>query len=188
MSDFAIETARLTLREWRDTDLDALHRLCTDPAVMATIGPLLDRAAARAFLAKLQNRARQTGHTFWALERRSDARVLGFTGIARSEVPAIAGALEIGWRLGSEYWGQGFAREAAEASLDWSAKERPGEQVVAITAVINSRSRGLMERLGMRRLTDRDFDHPSVPEGNPLRPHVVYAIDPSFRVAGDLRG
>ena len=178
MAEFRFETERLVLRDWREEDCDDLHALCRDPAVMATIGPVMDREEARAFLARLDARARDAGHTVWALERKSDGRVIGFTGIVRSIVPAIAGELEIGWRLASDCWRQGLAREAAEASLGWAAEHRPGERVVAITAVINTRSRALMERLGTMREPHRDFDHPAIEDSDPLRPHVVYSIDP----------
>lgn len=176
-SAFRLETARLILRDWRDEDLDALHALCSDPLVMATIGPPQDREMARAGLGRLMARATRDGHTFWALERKADRRMIGFCGLARGTVPLIEDHIEIGWRLASDCWGQSYAREAAEASLDWMARHRPGEPVCAITSVGNVRSRGLMERLGMRRDPAMDFDHPHVPAGSPLKPHVTYWLD-----------
>jgi RimJ/RimL family protein N-acetyltransferase len=177
MPEFRLETDRLILRDWRDDDLDALHAICADPVVMATIGPLQDRDATRAGLDRLMARTARDGHTFWALERKSDGQMIGFCGIAKGTVPLIESELEIGWRLASDCWGQSFAREAAEASLAWTAAHRPGEPVCAITSVGNVRSRGLMERLGMKRDPAMDFDHPQVPEGSPLKPHVTYWLD-----------
>ena len=176
MAEFRLETERLILREWREKDLGALHALCTDPQVMATIGPLNDEAATRGFLSRLQERQALYGCTFWAMERRSDSRVLGFCGISLGTVPHMESELEIGWRLASDCWGQSYAREGAQASIAWAGRERPGRDIWAITAVINSRSRGLMERLGMTRRTDLDFEHPSVPDGAPLKPHVTYVL------------
>jgi RimJ/RimL family protein N-acetyltransferase len=174
---FCLQTERLVLRDWRDDDLAPLHQICSDPLVMATIGPLQDREAARAGLARLMARAARDGHTFWALERKSDGRMIGFCGLAKGTVPQIENDIEIGWRLASDCWGQSYAREAAQASLAWMAANRPGEPVCAITSVGNVRSRGLMERLGMRRDPAMDFDHPNVPEGSPLKAHVTYWLD-----------
>lgn len=172
-----LETDRLRLRDWRDSDFEALHALCTCPQVMATIGPLHDEAGTRAFLTRLQQRTERDGHTFWAMERKADARVIGFCGVSRGPVAPIEGMLEIGWRMAADCWGQSYAREAAEATLRWIAANRPGEPVCAITSVGNVRSRGLMERLGMRYRPDMDFEHPNVAPGSLLVPHVTYWLD-----------
>jgi RimJ/RimL family protein N-acetyltransferase len=176
MAEFCIETERLIVRQWRDEDLDALHALCTDPQVMATIGPLHDEDKTRAMLGRLQERQARDGCTFWAIERRENARVLGFCGVARGTVPFIQDKLEIGWRLASDCWGRGYAREAAEASIRWAGEAHPGEAIWAITSVGNSRSRGLMQRLGMRYMPNMDFDHPNIEPGSELLPHVTYCL------------
>lgn len=177
MADFRIETERLILRDWRDDDLESLQLICSDPLVMATIGPPQDREATRAMLGRLQERATRDGCTFWALERRDDARLIGFCGVGRGTVPQIAGELEIGWRLASDCWGRSYAREAAEAALAWAAAQHPGEPVFAITSVGNTRSRGLMTRLGMRYCEGMDFDHPALEATSPLVRHVLYRKD-----------
>lgn len=180
MAEFSFETERLVVREWRDDDFAALHELCTDAQVMATIGPLQDEETTRGLLARLQQRQREHGCTFWAMERKEDGRVLGFCGISRGTVPFIADRLEIGWRLVSDCWGHGYAREAAQGSLRWAAEEHPGEAIWAITSVGNVRSRGLMERLGMRYMPEMDFNHPNVDPASHLYPHVTYCLgDPA---------
>ena len=178
MADIRIETERLVLRDWREDDFAALHALCNDPAVMRTIGPLLSRQETRTMLGRLQQRRDDFGHTFWAVERREDVRVIGFCGAIRADVPIIAGELEIGWRFASECWGQGYATEAAHATIAWLADRYPGEPIYAFTAVINTRSRALMERLGMKRRMDMDFEHPKVPDDSPLKSHVTYQLEP----------
>jgi RimJ/RimL family protein N-acetyltransferase len=174
VAEFALETERLVLRDWRDDDLDALAALGQDAQVMATLGPLMSRAESADLLQRLQAMAADLGHTFWALERKADGRVIGFTGIIRGRDAPIEGQLEIGWRLKSDCWGEGYATEAARAALDWAKANSPGEDVYAITAVTNTRSQAVMERLGMVRLPDLDFDHPRAPEGSPLKRHVTY--------------
>jgi RimJ/RimL family protein N-acetyltransferase len=178
MPELRIETERLVLRDWRGDDVAPIHAICSDPQVMATIGPLMDRDAARGLVDRLGGYAERYGHTFWALERRADGRMIGFCGVSRGAVPAIEGRLEIGWRLASDCWGQSYAREAAEATLDWIGGNRPAEPIFAITSVGNIRSRGLMERLGLRYCEGMDFDHPMVADGSPLKRHITYRMDP----------
>jgi RimJ/RimL family protein N-acetyltransferase len=165
------------LRDWRDDDFAALHALCTCPEVMATIGALHDEARTRDLLEGLQRRQVQHGCSFWALERKSDGRVLGFCGISRGTVAPIAGELEIGWRIARDCWGKSYAREAAEGSLRWASEAHPGKPVWAITSVGNARSRGLMERLGMSYRPDLDFVHPALADDSPLNPHVTYWLE-----------
>jgi len=176
MAEFRLETERLILRDWREDDFADLHALCTDPQVMATIGPLHDEAKTRGLLSRLIERTVRDGHTFWAMERKDDGRVIGFCGVSRGPMPPIEGELEIGWRMAADCWGRSYAREAAQATLGWIAANRPREPVCAITSVGNLRSRGLMERLGMRYRPDMDFEHPNV-ESPHLKPHVTYWLD-----------
>ena len=179
MAEFRLETERLVLRDWCGEDADDFHVLHSDPRVMATLGPLMDYSGTVALIADLQERSRRNGgYTFWAVERKSDARVIGFCGLDRGEQGTIAGELEIGWRLAHDCWGMGYAYEGALACLDWAAGRFPGRRVFAFTARINDRSRRLMERLGMVHQPDQDFDYPSLSERNPLRPHVVYVKEP----------
>jgi RimJ/RimL family protein N-acetyltransferase len=177
MPEFRIETERLTLREWRDEDRLPFHAMCCDPRVMATLGPLMSRAESDAMIDRVQMRQESHGHSFWAVERREDGAFLGWCGIviALSELP-IAGLPEIGWRLAHDVWGQGYAREGAVASLDWAFGANNMENVWAITSVGNSASWGLMERLGMKRHHDMDFEHPNVADGSPLKSHITYSI------------
>lgn len=178
MSEFRLETQRLILRDWYAGDADDFHRVCSDAQVMATLGPVMTPTGTAALVADLQARALDFGHTFWAIERKSDGRVIGFTGLVRCGIAKFAEQLEIGWRLAADCWGQGYAREAAEAALYWACEHRPGEPVIAITARINTRSRKLMQRIGMTYEPEHDFEHPALTEGDPLRPHVLYSIDP----------
>ncbi|MEP2236295.1 MAG: GNAT family N-acetyltransferase [Alteripontixanthobacter sp.] len=179
MAEFQLETERLVLRDWRgEEDVDDFHRLGSDERVMATLGPLMTRQGSAALVADLQARSLDFGHTFWALERKSDSRVIGFCGLVRGHIAPIAGELEIGWRLAHDCWGKGYASEAAQAAIGWAFANRPGEAVIAITSQNNMRSRALMERLGMHHISSRDFEHPSLMPGDPLRAHVLYRKDP----------
>ena len=177
MAEFRLETERLVLRDWRANDCDDFHRLGSDPEVMRTLGPVMTREQTASLIEDLQWRARRFGHTFWALEDKRDARVIGFTGLVRGKAPQIAGELEIGWRLARDCWGKGYATEAALASIAWARAHCSDPFVIAITSETNAGSRAVMERVGMRHVPERDFDHPAVPEGDPLRPHVLYELE-----------
>jgi RimJ/RimL family protein N-acetyltransferase len=172
-----IETDRLLLRSWRDEDVDPFFRINSDPRVMATLGPVMTREGTVALIERVRGLEEKLGHTFWAVERRADNALIGWCGIVRGpENTPIAGLPEIGWRLAHDAWGQGFAREAAQATIAWSFAHLPDDALWAITAVINSRSWGLMERLGMTRRGDMDFEHPNVADGSELKSHVTYEL------------
>src|SRR5262249_31823228 len=84
--------------------------------------------------------------------------------------------VEIGWRLAAEYWNRGYATEGARAALDFGFKILQLEEVVSFTVPGNIRSQRVMEKIGMTHSPSDDFDHPLLPEGHPLRRHVLYRI------------
>jgi RimJ/RimL family protein N-acetyltransferase len=177
VSEFAFDTERLILRAWRDADIDPFQRICSDPQVMATLGPPLDRPATVKLIERMRASQAQWGHCFWAVEDRADGDLIGWCGLIRGTAGPIADKLEIGWRLAGDRWGRGYATEAAKATLAWALAHLADDAVWAITAQTNSRSRAVMERLGMAYCRDSDFDHPSIAPGDPLRRHVLYRID-----------
>ena len=85
-------------------------------------------------------------------------------------------AVEIGWRLAAEHWGHGYATEAARAVLAFGFERLGLPEIVSFTTTANVRSRRVMEKLGMRHSPDDDFMHPLIPDGHPLRPHVLYRL------------
>lgn len=118
-------------------------------------------------------------HNFgqWVVERREDGAFIGVLGLQWvSFEAAFTPAVEIGWRLNTAYWRQGYALEAARAVLDFAFQTLALEEVLAFTVPANLPSQGLMQRLGMRRDLQGDFEHPRLPEGHVLRPHVLYRV------------
>lgn len=178
MADFALPTGRLVLRAWRDADVVPFHAMCSDPAVMEFLGPLLTLAKAGEAIERQQGFQRDQGYCFWAVERQADGRFLGFCGLkpGPADTP-LENRIEIGWRLARDAWGQGYAREAAEASLAWGFANLPDDTILAATVRGNRRSWALMERLGMTYRPELDFDHPALAADDPLRRHIVYTID-----------
>lgn len=170
-----IETERLILRPWREADVAPFHAMGQDAEVMRFIGPLASPAEARGAYERMTACQAEHGYCFWAVERRADGAFMGFCGLKPGKWP-LEHEVEIGWRLAREAWGQGLAREAAEASLAWGWAHLDAPTIAAITVPANTRSWGLMERLGMTRFPDEDFDHPDVPDGSPLKRHILYRI------------
>jgi RimJ/RimL family protein N-acetyltransferase len=170
-----LDGPRLRLRPWRDGDADAFAALNADPAVMRHFAAPLSRAESDAMLARVRAHGAEHGFCFCAAERRSDGRLLGFCGLQRVAFEArFTPAVEIGWRLFPAFWGRGLAREAAELALGAAFGPLGLEEVVAFTVPANAPSWGLMRRLGMR--PDGGFEHPRLPEGHPLRPHLLYRL------------
>jgi RimJ/RimL family protein N-acetyltransferase len=178
-----IETARLRLRDWRDEDVAPFIRHTNTENVMRWLGGVLAEDDLRKVIEeRLMRWQRERGFTFWAVERKADDALLGFCGIKIGDTPGspVEGMHEVGWRLREDAWGQGYAKEAAIASLDFAFDRLAAERVVAITFPQNEASWGLMERLGMRRREDLDYDDPRFPD---LNPTIVYSLE-----AGEWRG
>lgn len=173
----AIETERLILRPWRENDFDAFAAMAADPKVMEFLLPLPDRAASDANAERLKTHIEEHGFGFWAMELRGLAPFIGFTGLLPLKPDApYAPAVEIGWRLARPHWGKGYAVEAAKASLKYGFDELGLKEIVALTVPANIRSQQVMRRIGMVRNEADDFDHPGVPDGHPLKRHVLYRI------------
>ena len=172
-----IETKRLLLREWRDADLAPFQQICSDPRVMATLGPVLDMAETAALIERVKAMEVEHGHTFWALERREDARLIGWCGVIRGIDGPIKDKAEIGWRLAHDCWGHGYATEAARGTVSWAFANLTDDTVWAITSAGNRASQAVMARLGMRHRPELSFNHPRVPLGDPLRPHITCSLE-----------
>ena len=172
-----IETERLTLRGWRAGDAAEFARVTNTPAVMAHLGGVVDPADFIGYEARSIALQAEHGCCFWIVERRTDRAMLGFCGLQPGTVGPIGNEIEIGWRLRQDAWGQGFAREAAEASLVWGWAHLGVPRIVAITVPANRASWRLMERLSMARRAELDFGHPAFPEGHELHRHIAYAAE-----------
>lgn len=158
MADFLHETERLRLRDWREQDWPEFWQSTNTPSGMRWLGGVLDDSGKAGARARLENYREQHGHTFWAVERKSDGKMLGFCGLKRSnQAGGPMGMMEVGWRLREDAWGKGYAKEAAAASLDLAFGTFGASEVIALTVESNAPSWGLMIRLGMQRREDLDF-------------------------------
>ncbi len=172
-----IVTTRLVMRHWTAADREPFATMNADPQVMRYFPAPIERHESDAFVDRIEGQFAEHGYGLWALERRNDGAFLGFTGLSpiRDGVP-YAGAVEVGWRLTRPAWGHGYATEAARRAVRIGFADVGLDQLVSMTAVVNLPSRRVMERLGMTRDPADDFEHPSVPEGTSMRPHVLYRL------------
>ncbi|TFU05652.1 N-acetyltransferase [Polymorphobacter arshaanensis] len=173
-----IETARLRIRPWRDSDRAPFAEMGRDAEVMRYLGPPLSREDSDAAIDRMNVAQAAHGFCFWALEQKADGAFIGFCGLLPVRFDAVpAGSIEAGWRLRRASWGQGYATEAARASLGWGFALGI-ESIIAFTTVANLPSQRVMQRTGMVRRADLDFHHPRLAADDPLRPHVVYEATP----------
>ena len=167
----------MLLRRWRDSDRGPFAAMNADPEVMEFFPALLSPAQSDEMIDALEAHFDARGFGLWALEQTQTGEFLAFTGLAVPRFEAhFMPAVEIGWRLARPAWGHGYATEAARRALRFAFEEAGLAEVVSFTTVANLRSRAVMERIGMTRDRDGDFDHPRVPEGSPLCRHVLYRL------------
>jgi RimJ/RimL family protein N-acetyltransferase len=170
-----IDTNRLQLRGWRPEDLSAFAAMNADPRVMEFLPKPLDRAESDARAARISDHFARRGFGLWAVEVREIADFIGFVGLSVPEFEAhFTPCVEVAWRLAHQHWGHGYATEAARAVLEFGFQCLALEEIVSSTVPANWRSRAVIERIGMTRTPVDDFDHPALPEGHPLRRHVLY--------------
>lgn len=179
-----IRTDRLLLRPWRDDDLEPFSRMNADSEVMEFFPSTLDRVQSDALVHRIQRFFDDRGYGLWAVEVVGGAGFIGFTGLLEPTFSAhFTPCTEVGWRLAREHWGKGYATEAARAALQYGFESVGLREIVSFTTVANTRSRRVMEKLGMTHDPADDFDHPLLPPGHPLRRHVLHRLSAErFRI------
>lgn len=182
------ETKRLRLRQWRETDFAAFARFNADPRVMKFFPDVLDRKASDNLAKRIQRAISDRGWGLWAVEVKADNTFIGFVGLqeAPPDLP-FSPCVEIGWRLGSLYWGKGYATEAAQECLRVGFEKLNLGEIVSYTAVSNLPSRRVMERLHMQQAAET-FEHPRIPLNHPLRTHCLYRLSRKRWLIRAVRG
>ncbi|QES46730.1 GNAT family N-acetyltransferase [Streptomyces venezuelae] len=168
-----ILTPRLLLRPWQEDDLLPMAEINADPAVMQWIGDgsVLDLEQTSDALERWEEEWDDEGFGLFAVELLGSGELIGFTGLSVPHfLPEVLPAVEAGWRLGRQFWGQGYASEAAQAVLEWGLQDRGLEHVISISRVGNKASENVAHKLGMT--LERETTHPEY--GTPLN---VFGID-----------
>jgi RimJ/RimL family protein N-acetyltransferase len=172
-----LETPRLLLRPWQESDREPFSRMNADPRVMEFFPKMLDRTESDAMTTRVRTHFERRGFGLWAIEVVGAVDFIGFTGLCVTGFDThFTPCVEIGWRVAYDHWGRGYATEAARAALKFGFQHLRLDEIVSFTVPANLRSRRVMERLGMTHSSADDFDHPNVPEGHPLRRHVLYRL------------
>jgi RimJ/RimL family protein N-acetyltransferase len=173
-----LTTDRLLLRNWRDSDREPFAAMNADPAVMEHFPALQTREQSDALIDRNRAAIDDRGWGLWAIEVRDTGEFIGFTGLSVPSFEAhFMPAVEIGWRLAKGAWGNGYATEAARASLAHGFGPAGLDKIVSFTATTNLPSQRVMQRIGMVHDEPGDFDHPRLPAGHRLQRHVLYRID-----------
>lgn len=170
-----ILTPRLKLREWKEEDKEQFFKINSDSKVMEFMPKLLSKEESDNFIERIKLRFKEDGYSSFAVELIEDKTFIGFIGLSIPKFDAFfTPCVEIGWRLAYEYWGNGYATEGAQASLDYGFNDLGLSEIVSFTVPKNVRSRRVMERIGMTFV--QEFDHPLLPAGHPLKRHILYKI------------
>jgi RimJ/RimL family protein N-acetyltransferase len=176
----SLETDRLVLRRWRDSDKAPFAALNADPTVMEYMPGLLSREQSDSLVDRFENHFRRCGFGLWAMDLRDSAEFIGFVGLSVPDFDAsFTPCVEVGWRLAPEYWSRGLPTEGAREAVRLAFQVAGLSSLVSFTVLGNRRSRRVMEKLGMTHNTEDDFDHPNLREGHPQRRHVLYRLERS---------
>jgi len=172
-----LRSERLLLRPWRDSDRASFTALHADPQVTRHFPACLTWPQSEALAQRIREHFAREGFGLWCVELPGEAEFIGLVGLWRCAIDApFAPALELAWRLAPRYWGQGYAREAAQLCIDFAFERLSEERLVAFTPSCNERSLALMQRLGMQTVVDGDFEHPALAPGHPLRRHQLFEL------------
>ncbi|MBH0085653.1 GNAT family N-acetyltransferase [Psychrobacter sp. SCQQ22] len=178
-----IETERLYLRQWRASDFAIFAEMNADLDVMKYFPKLLSPKVSDAIANKCSQLINDKGWGFWAVSLKETDSFIGMVGLNEAHADmSFAPAVEIAWRLHKDYWGQGYATEAARASLNFAFDTLGFDEVVAFTAVINEHSQLIMQRIGMSN-TQENFYHPMLDSNHRLAEHVLYKITPEQKLS-----
>lgn len=169
------ETERLILRKWRHSDLEPYYQINQDPKVIEFLRGPLTREECQNFINETNRRIDENGYGLWAVELKENQKLLGFVGLNSPDFTAhFTPCVEVGWRLASQYWGRGYASEAAKLALEIGFKKFNLPEIVSFTVPQNIRSQAVMKKIGMIRDLKGDFLHPKLTFDHRLSHHILY--------------
>lgn len=173
MSNIIVETSRLILRQWKESDHEPYIQMNQDKEVMEFFPSTLTRDESLAQIVRLSEHIAEYGYGFFAVEKKDNHQFIGFTGLSNPRFQTdFTPCVEIGWRLSKANWNQGFATEAAKVCLQFGFDNLKLSEIYSFTSVHNTRSEEVMKKIGM--IKEGEFDHPSIEDGHFLKRHVLY--------------
>ncbi|TNF65355.1 MAG: N-acetyltransferase [Gammaproteobacteria bacterium] len=172
-----VETQRLILRTWQIDDISPMTKVNEDLKVMKYFPSIGNRDTTAWLIGRLEQHHNDHGFSLYPVILKQTNEMIGFVGLLTVGFQAhFTPAVEIGWRLGSQCWGNGYAPEAAYAMLEFGFNKIGLEKIVSFTVKDNLNSRRVMEKIGMTYDYKNDFNHPKIDTKNPLSKHVLYEI------------
>lgn len=176
MPNYLFSSARLGFRNWQERDQMPFSRMNTDPKVMEHFPGLLSKEESDGLISRFMDHQEQYGFCFFAVDETESGNFIGFIGLKRTGFEEFfTPCVEIGWRLHPDFWGKGYATEGAVACLDFGFNQLNLDKIVSFTTTTNHRSEKVMQRIGMSKVAE--FELKLIPEGHPLRRHVLYEIN-----------
>ncbi|MEU1167354.1 GNAT family N-acetyltransferase [Streptomyces sp. NPDC090075] len=167
-----IRTPRLLLRRWYDDDLAPMADINADPRVMRWVddGSVRDLEDTATAIEEWEEEWDEEGFGLFAVELLGSGELAGFTGLSvPGFLPEVMPAVAVSWRFGSQFWGQGYASEAAHATLEFALQDRGLDRVISISRVGDSASENVIRKLGM--VPERETVHPVY--AHPLSVHSI---------------
>jgi RimJ/RimL family protein N-acetyltransferase len=172
-----IETERLILRTWQKQDADPYFQINQDPKVIEFLPRSLTMEQVNDFIPAVNSHQDKHGYTLWAACLKETEELMGFIGLNYTTFESdFTPAVEVGWRLGSQYWGKGYATEGAKASLEYGFKKCCLKEIVSFTVPANVRSLRVMQKIGLKRDLNGAFAHPKLPDDHKLSHHFLYRL------------
>ncbi len=182
MAKIILSTERLILRTWEPSDVPLMTAISSDPLVMEHFPAIQDNAATQVLVDHINQHYETFGYAAYAVEIKDTHEFIGFVGLNHPsfEIPNFQPKglpiVEIAWRLSSKHWGEGYATEAAKAVLYYAFTELNLPEIISFTVPANTKSRRVMEKIGLNHSEADDFDHPKLEENSPLKRHVLYRL------------
>ncbi len=172
-----IETERLYLRTWQVLYAKPYFDINQDPKVIEFLLGSMSMEAVNQFMHDKNQQQEKRGFTLWATELKATSEFIGFIGLNYTDWEAhFTPAVEVGWRLGSQYWGKGYATEGAKAALAFGFNTVGLDEVVSFSVPMNQRSLRVMEKIGLQHDPADNFRHPKLALEHPLSQHVLYRL------------
>lgn len=170
------ESERLIFRQWKESDKEYFSRMNSDPQVMEFFPKQLNKLESDLRANQIIESIETNNYGLWAVEIKESNQFIGFIGLNFTDFNSeFTPCIEIGWRLGKEYWGYGYATEGAKEVLHYGFQVLKLDEVYSFTSKINVRSENVMKKIGMSK--KGEFYHPNIEKDNKLCLHVLYKID-----------
>ncbi len=175
-----LETDRLILRTWSEDDLIPMLYINQDPKVCEFLPGLGNLLTTQAMLDRFINHFNAFQFSIYAVELKKTSEMIGFLGLIPPSFEShFTPAIEIGWRLASQHWNNGYATEGAKTVLHYAFTQLNLDEIVSFTVINNLASRRVMQKIGLHHNPQDDFDHPMLEQDSPLKPHVLYRLNRS---------